>query len=64
MYGIKIPKDYLNALRLDKIIGNTKWQDCTKLGNATRVSVTRQKHLKDRSGIYHDASEDLPHDAP
>ena len=31
MYGIEIPKDYLDAVRLDKINGNTKWQDCTRL---------------------------------
>jgi hypothetical protein len=31
MYGVEIPKDYRDAVRLDEINGNTKWQDCTKL---------------------------------
>jgi hypothetical protein len=31
MYGIEIPRDYQDAVRLDKQNGNTKWQDCTKL---------------------------------
>ncbi|CAJ1950917.1 unnamed protein product, partial [Cylindrotheca closterium] len=31
MYGFEIPKDYNDALRLDRIHGNTKWHDCTKL---------------------------------
>src|SRR6056300_1655760 len=31
MYGFEIPKDYNDGLRLDKLHGNTKWQDCTKL---------------------------------
>jgi transposase InsO family protein len=31
MYGFEIPKDYNDALRLDRLHGNTKWQDCTKL---------------------------------
>jgi len=31
MYGVEIPRDYLDAVRLDRINGNTKWQDCTKL---------------------------------
>jgi hypothetical protein len=31
MYDVEIPKDYRDAVRLDEINGNTKWQDCTKL---------------------------------
>jgi hypothetical protein len=31
MYGVEIPKDYRDAVRLDEINGNTKWQGCTKL---------------------------------
>ena len=31
MYGFEIPKDYNDALRLDRLHNNTKWQDCTKL---------------------------------
>ena len=31
MYGFEIPKDYADAIRLDRLHGNTKWQDCTKL---------------------------------
>ena len=31
MYGFEIPKDYNDALRLDRLHSNTKWQDCTKL---------------------------------
>ena len=31
MYGFQIPRDYKEALLLDKQNGNTKWQDCTAL---------------------------------
>ena len=31
MFGFEVPKNYEEALRLDKKNGNTKWQDCTKL---------------------------------
>lgn len=31
MYGFEIPKDYADAIRLDRLHENTKWQDCTKL---------------------------------
>jgi hypothetical protein len=31
MYGVEIPKDYRDAVRLNEINGNMKWQDCTKL---------------------------------
>ncbi|CAJ1953823.1 unnamed protein product [Cylindrotheca closterium] len=31
MYGFEILKDYKDALRLDKLHGNTKWQDATKV---------------------------------
>ncbi|CAJ1938442.1 unnamed protein product [Cylindrotheca closterium] len=31
MYGYKIPKDYNDGLRLDKLHGNTKWADATKV---------------------------------
>jgi hypothetical protein len=31
MYGVEIPKDHRDAVRLDEINGNTEWQDCTKL---------------------------------
>jgi len=31
MYGYEIPRDYKHAVELDRINGNTKWQDCTKL---------------------------------
>ena len=30
MYGVEIPKDYNDALRLDAINGNTRWADATK----------------------------------
>ena len=30
-YGVEIPKDYVDAMRLDKLNGNTKWADATKL---------------------------------
>src|SRR5210317_613299 len=30
MYGYEIPKHYADALRLDRLHGNTKWQDATK----------------------------------
>ncbi|MEC8171189.1 MAG: reverse transcriptase domain-containing protein, partial [Candidatus Thermoplasmatota archaeon] len=31
MYGYEIPKDYNDALRLDRLHGNTKWQDATQV---------------------------------
>ena len=31
MFGYRIPRDYEEALKLDKMNGNTKWQDCTAL---------------------------------
>ena len=31
MYGFQVPRDYKEALLLDKQNGNTKWQDCTAL---------------------------------
>ncbi len=31
MFGYEIPCDYEHAKHLDKINGNTKWQDCMKL---------------------------------
>ena len=31
MYGFEIPKDYQDALRLDRLNGNTRWQDATKV---------------------------------
>jgi hypothetical protein len=31
MYGIEIPKVYRDAVRPDKISGDTQWQDCTFL---------------------------------
>ena len=31
MYGYEVPFDYNDAVRLDRINGNTKWQDCTAL---------------------------------
>ena len=31
MYGFQVPRDYNEALLLDKQNGNTKWQDCTAL---------------------------------
>src|SRR6056300_1198686 len=31
MYGFEIPKDYKDALRLDRLNGNTRWQDATKV---------------------------------
>ena len=31
MYGYEIPKDYNDALRLDKLHNNSKWQDATAL---------------------------------
>ena len=30
-YGYEVPKNYADAIRLDKEAGNTKWQDATKL---------------------------------
>ena len=30
-FGYQVPRDYHEALELDKLHGNTKWQDCTKL---------------------------------
>ena len=30
MYGYEIPRNYADALRLDRLHGNTKWQDATK----------------------------------
>jgi hypothetical protein len=37
MYGVEIPKDYRDVLRLDKINGDTKWHHCTflKMGQLT-----------------------------
>ena len=31
MYGFQVPRNYQQALELDKANGNTKWQDCTLL---------------------------------
>ena len=31
MYGIEIPRNYEDGVRLDKLYGNNKWQDATKL---------------------------------
>ena len=31
MYGFQVPRNYNEALLLDKQNGNTKWQDCTAL---------------------------------
>ena len=31
MYGYEIPKNYKDALRLDRLNGNSKWQDSTKI---------------------------------
>jgi hypothetical protein len=31
MYGIEIPRNYDDGVRLDKLNGNEKWQNCTKL---------------------------------
>ena len=31
MYGVEIPKDYQDALRLDRLNGNTKWQDASRI---------------------------------
>ena len=31
MYGYEIPRNYQDALRLDRLNGNTKWQDATKI---------------------------------
>jgi hypothetical protein len=31
MHGMEIPKNYRDALRLDKVNGDTKWHDCTFL---------------------------------
>ena len=31
MFGYCIPRDYEEAIKLDKMNGNTKWQDCTAL---------------------------------
>ena len=30
-FGFQVPTEYNEALELDKLHGNTKWQDCTKL---------------------------------
>ena len=30
MYGYEIPKNYADALRLDRLNGNTKWQDAIR----------------------------------
>ena len=30
-YGFEVPKNYKDAIRLDRINGNTRWQDATKL---------------------------------
>src|SRR5210317_64504 len=38
MYGFEIPKDYNNGLRLDKLHGNTKWQDY-KVGNGPTCRI-------------------------
>ena len=31
MFGYQIPRDYKEAVKLDELNGNTKWQDCTRL---------------------------------
>ena len=31
MYGYQVPKDYKEAMLLDKQNGNTRWADCTDL---------------------------------
>ena len=31
MYGFEIPRNYEDAIRLDKLNGNDKWQSSTKL---------------------------------
>ena len=31
MFGVEVPRDYKDALRLDNENGNTLWQDATKL---------------------------------
>ena len=31
MYGYQVPKDYKEAILLDKKNGNTRWADCTSL---------------------------------
>ena len=31
MYGFEVPRNYEDAIRLDKLNGNDKWQSATKL---------------------------------
>ena len=43
-HGFQVPKDYNDAMRLDKENGNTHWQDAMDLELTQRFSRTQVKH--------------------
>ena len=49
-YGIEVPRDYADAVRLDKENGNTLWQDATQL----------EMNLMQSYKVFKDTGEQAP----
>jgi hypothetical protein len=47
-FGYRIPKDYEEALKLDELNQNTKWEDAT----VTEMSQLKEYECSINAGIY------------